>query len=272
MAAVGYGVSDFMGGVLSRRIDALRVVIVSYPLSIPLVGALVPFAGGTVTRGSLIWAVVAGAASALAIWWYYLALVDGPMSVVSPVTAVLVAGIPAIVGFAAGERPGGLAVVGIGVALIAVLLVGREPPRPDAQTRFSPPVMLLTVGAGTAFAVYFVGLHQIDAGGGLVPLLVSRVAATVVIWTIAATRRTFDPPRGPALWATIVIAVLDVIANLAMYYAYQGGMLALVSVLGALYPAATVLLATVVLRERVSRLQQTGMVLALGSVALIVAG
>ena len=102
MAAVAYGVSDFVGGVASRRVAALRVVIVSYPLSLVIVLIAAPFVSGTLTLNGLIWGAIAGVTSGLAVWWFYLALATGPMSVVSPLTAVLVAGIPVLVGFAFG--------------------------------------------------------------------------------------------------------------------------------------------------------------------------
>lgn len=154
MAAVGYGVSDFVGGVASRRVAALRVVIVSYPLSLLLVLALAPFVGGEVSGDALLWGAASGVGSGLAVWWFYLALASGPMSVVSPLTAVLVAGLPAIVGIALGERPGAVAYLGIVVALVAVVLVSRESPDEVAgevaggrELRFTRAVAWLTVGS-----------------------------------------------------------------------------------------------------------------------------
>ncbi|RVW11294.1 EamA family transporter [Prescottella agglutinans] len=276
VAAVGYGVSDFVGGVASRRVAALRVVIVSYPLSLLLVLALAPFVGGEVTGEALLWGAASGVGSGLAVWWFYLALASGPMAVVSPLTAVLVAGLPAIVGIVLGERPGAVAYLGIVVALVAVVLVSRESPDEVAgevaggrELRFTRTVAWLTVGSGVAFAFAFVGLHQIPDGTGLWPLAAARAAATVVVWAVALASRQCRPPHGEVLRLTAYIAVLDVVANAAMMYAFQGGLLSLVSVIGSLYPAATVLLAMVMLGERVSRIQQAGMLLALASVAMI---
>uniref|UniRef100_UPI0024576A2C EamA family transporter n=1 Tax=Nocardia abscessus TaxID=120957 RepID=UPI0024576A2C len=114
-AAVGYGVSDFYGGVASRRVTALRVVIYSYPFSVLLVLAPLPFVSGTADPASLAWGAAAGVASGVAVWWFYAALADGPMAVVSPLTAVLVAGIPVLVGLLTGARPGPRAGAGGGV-------------------------------------------------------------------------------------------------------------------------------------------------------------
>lgn len=265
-----------MGGVASRRVAALRVVIVSYPLSLLIVLAVAPFVGGSVSMSSLVWGAVSGVAGGVAVWWFYLALASGPMSVVSPLTAVLVAGIPVVIGLAFGERPGLIAFIGIAVALLAVMLVSRE--SPDETTgevaggrtmRFTKTVALLTVGSGVAFALAFVALHQIGGEGGLWPLAISRAAATAVVWLVALTSGHFVLPHGEPLKLAVYVSVLDVIANAAMMYAFQGGLLSLVSVIGALYPAATVLLAMVMLGERVSRVQQAGMLLALASVGMI---
>ncbi len=251
-------------------------MIVSYPLSVLIVLMLAPFFGGSLTVHALVWGLASGVAGGLAVWWFYLALASGPMAVVSPLTAVLVAGIPVLVGVAIGERPAMLAFVGILLALVAVVLVSRESPDDTTEEitggrrlRFTKTVAWLTVGSGVAFAFAFVCLHQIGPGGGLWPLLASRIAATVVVWLVALSTRQFTLPHGEPLKLAVYVSVLDVIANAAMMFAFQGGYLSLVSVIGSLYPAATVLLAMLMLGERVGRLQQVGMVLALGAVGLI---
>ncbi|MBU3066595.1 DMT family transporter [Nocardia sp. NEAU-G5] len=276
LAALGYGVSDFVGGVAARRVSALRVVIVSYPLSVVILLIVAPVVGGHVDAASMAWGAASGVASGLAVWWFYAALAAGPMAVVSPLTAVLVAGIPVLVGLATGERSSPPAYVGIVCALVAVVLVSRE--SPDAVTeeitggrklRFDRRVALLTVGSGVAFAFTFVALHKTAAPDGLWPLVLSRVAATAVVWVAALVTGHFEAPRGEPLRLACYVSVLDVIANVSMLYAFHGSLLSLVSVIGSLYPAATVLLAMLLLGERVGPLQKIGMAMALGSVALI---
>ncbi len=266
LAAAGYGVSDFVGGVAARRVAALRVVLVSYPLSVLVVAVLAPFVGGTVSASSLVWGLAAGAVAGLAVWWFYLALAAGPMSVVSPMTAVLVAGLPLLAGVAMGERPGPWALGGAVLAVLAVLLVSREEAESTAFTRR---VALLTVGSGVAFAAYFVLLDRVDTGTGLWPLLASRVGATIVVLAAAVALGQRRPPGGVALRLALLAGVLDVVANTAFLYAVQGGLLSLVAVITALYPAATVALAAVLLGERTRRVQQAGMALAAAAVALI---
>lgn len=268
VAAAGYGVSDFVGGVAARRVAALRVVLVSYPLSVLVVAAIAPLVGGSPSTGSLLWGGAAGAVAGLAVWWFYLALAAGPMSVVSPMTAVLVAGLPLVAGIVQGERPSGIALVGAGLALVAVVLVSRQGP---SQLPFTRRVALLTVGSGVAFAAYFVLLAKVEEGTGLWPLLVSRLGAAAVVLGVAVVTGQLRPPVGVPLRLALVAGVLDVVANVAFLYAVQAGLLSLVSVITALYPAATVLLAAAVLGERSGRVQQLGMVLAAASVALIAA-
>ncbi|WP_081606057.1 DMT family transporter [Rhodococcus sp. AW25M09] len=276
VAAVGYGVSDFVGGVASRRVAALRVVIVSYPLSLVIVLLVAPFIGGTIELPAMLWGLASGVAGGVAVWWFYLALAAGPMAVVSPVTAVLVAGIPVLVGLSMGERPGVIAFVGIAVALVAVVLVSKESPDEltgevagGREMKFTRTVAWLTIGSGVTFAFAFIFLHQIGDGSGLWPLAASRASATAVVWVVALASGHFVPPHGSVLKLAAFVSVLDVVANAAMIYAYQGGLLSLVSVIASLYPAATVLLAMVMLGERVGTLQKIGMGLALGAIAMI---
>jgi drug/metabolite transporter (DMT)-like permease len=268
-----------VGGIASRRVAALRVVIVSYPVSVAIVLALAPLFGGAFDPAALAWGFASGIAGGLAVWWFYLALAEGPMAVVSPLTAVLVAGIPVLIGTAMGERPSLLALAGIALALIAVVLVSREASdgtlaetTDHSRPRFTRRVAILTAGSGVAFAFTFVFLHEIGEGAGLWPLAASRISATAVVWGVAFATAQFVAPRGRTLRLAVYIAVLDVIGNAAMMFAFQGSMLSLVSVLGSLYPAATVLLAMVALDERVASLQKVGMAVALGAVGLIAAG
>jgi drug/metabolite transporter (DMT)-like permease len=267
LAALGYGLSDFVGGVAARRVAALRVVLVSYPLSVLLVAVIAPFIGGRGDVSALLWGGLAGIVAGLAVWWFYLALALGPMTVVSPLTALLVAVLPLAAGMLLGERPAVLALIGAVLAVVAVVLVSRS--GAGAELPFTGRVALLTLGSGTAFAGYFVLLHQVPSGTGLWPLLASRVGATAVVLVAAVGTRQLRVPLGVPLRLALVAGLLDVVANTAFLYAVQGGLLSLVSVITALYPAATVALASLLLGERTGRVQRAGMVLAAAAVALI---
>ncbi|WUI29242.1 DMT family transporter [Mycobacterium sp. NBC_00419] len=269
-AAIGYGVSDFVGGIASRRVAALRVVLISYPVAMVMLGVLAVVVGGTISTPAVVWGLLCGVSQAFGVWWFYAALGSGPISVVSPLTAVLVAGVPVGVGLALGERPGVIAGVGTVLALIAVVLVSREATDGDVSLhRFTKTVAWLTIGSGLAFGLNFVLIHQAPVDAKMWPLFFARISATAIVLTVAAFTGNFRAPQGVAMRLALAAAVLDAVSNVAMLLALQASMLSLAGVLMALYPAATVLLAIVVLRERVTRWQVAGMVLALAAVAMI---
>lgn len=273
-SAVAYGISDYLGGVASRRARVLRVVSVSYPLSILLVGVAALLAGGSPTLVGLGWGLASGVASGIAVWTFYLALSRGPMSVISPITAVLAAAIPLAFGLAAGERPGAGATAGMALALVATVLVSMEGrDRSSARHgRLTRRLLALTVFSGLAFAAFFVLLAQVPAGQGLWPVAASRIGATAMLLTAAvAARESFRFPRR-LLAIGVVIAVFDAVANGAFYFASQAGMLSLVSVIAALYPACTVALAITHGGERMRTVQTAGLALAGAAIVLLALG
>ncbi len=208
---------------------------------------------------------------AFGVWWFYAALGAGPISVVSPLTSVLVAAVPVSVGLAMGEQPGLIAGgVGTVLALIAVVLVSRQATDEDVRPHsFTATVAWLTVGSGLAFGLNFVLLHQAPADAHLWPLFFARVSATAIVLAVAAFSGNFHALWGFPLKMAILAALLDTVSNVATLLALQASLLSLASVLMSLYPAATVLLAIVVLRERVTRWQVLGMVMALVAVGMI---
>jgi drug/metabolite transporter (DMT)-like permease len=254
-------------------VAALRVVLVSYPVAMVILLVLALIVGGEISKAAIVWGALCGVGQAFGVWWFYAALAAGPISVVSPLTAVLVAGIPVGVGVALGERPSPVAVCGIVVALIAVVLVSRDATDEDVNPhKFTTKVAWLTIGAGVAFGLNFVLIHQAPVESRLWPLLFARLAASVLVFAVAAASHNLRPPSGGPLKLAVAGGLLDAVANVCMLFALQASLLSLASVLISLYPAATVVLAIVVLDERVTRWQQLGMVLALISVAMIAAG
>jgi len=273
-SAVAYGISDHLGGVASRRTRALRVVSVAYPVSIVLVGLAALVAGGSPTPAGLGWGLASGLASGAAVWTFYVALSRGPMSVISPITAVLAAAGPLAFGLAAGERPGVAATVGMATALVATVLVSLEGEGGSsvAHGRLTASLLAMAVVSGAAFAAFFVLLSRVPAGEGLWPVAASRIGATVMLLTAAvAARESFRFPRR-LIAIGVVIAVFDAVANGSFYFASQAGMLSLVSVIAALYPAFTVALAVTHGGERLRAVQLVGLVLAGGAIALLTLG
>ncbi|WP_175611265.1 EamA family transporter [Mycobacterium sp. SP-6446] len=248
------------------------MMLVAYPIETVLTAALAVAVGGPIQTGAVVWGCLYGIGMAFGVWALFAALAAGPISVVSPLAAVLNAAVPVAVGVALGERPGQAASLGVVLALVAVLLVSREASVEGVTPyRFTPKVGWLTLLAGSAMGLNLVFLHQAPQDSKLWPLLFARVSATAVVFAMAAASRNLRLPGGQPLKLALGVALLDICANITMLLALHTWLLSLASILISLYPAATVVLAMVVLRERLSRCQGVGMVLAMGSVAMIAA-
>lgn len=270
-SAVAYGISDYLGGVASRRARALRVVSISYPVSIVLVALAAVVAGGSPTVAGFGWGLASGIASGIAVWTFYVAMARGPMSVISPITAILAAAGPLAFGLAAGEQPGSTALTGMAIALVATVLASMEDEKGTSvqHGRLTRNLLILSVVSGLAFAAFFILLGQVPAGQGLWPVAGSRVGATVILITAAlAARESFRFSRR-LVAIGVVIAVFDALANGAFYFAAQAGMLSLVSVIAALYPVFTVALAVTHGGERLRPVQMVGLALAAVAIVLL---
>lgn len=273
LSAASFGVSDFVGGIAARKVAALRIVLVSTPLSMVLLGGLAVVCGGSITTEAVLYGALGGISQALGIWWFYAALGSGPISVVSPLAALVDAAVPVGIGVLSGERPSPIATVGIVLALAAVVLISREATDEDVKPhRFTRKVAWLTIGSGLALGLNFVFMDHTPMQSRLWPLLFARAAATVLVVVVAAASRNLAAPTGVPLRLALLAGVLDTGANVTMLLALHDTLLSLGSVLISLYPAATVVLAIVVLREKVHRWQVVGMVLAAAAVSMITLG
>jgi drug/metabolite transporter (DMT)-like permease len=272
LAAVLYGIGDFAGGIASRRVrrpnSAITVLLWSYPVGAVLMAALLPLFPGHLDGRVILFGTLGGLAGLLGVSVMYQLMVTAPMNVVSPVTAVLAAIVPVIVGVGIGERPALTAWLGIAIGMIAVLLVSRTT-EDHPQGRVGVRVIALAFVAGVGFGLYFVFLARAGHDSGLWPLVVSRVASAIAIVPLAMRLRGVVRISGRTLAITILAGACDATANMSFLLASRAGLLSLASVLTALYPAVTVLLAVGVLREHTSRIQRVGLALAAASVVLI---
>jgi uncharacterized membrane protein len=275
VSAICYGVSDFSGGLGSRRAAATTVVLVSNAVSLVLaVLAVELLPGSTYSGRDMLWGVAGGVLGLLGVVLLYRGLAIGPMSVVAPLTAVLSALVPLAAGVIAGERPGTMAVIGVALALPAMLLLAREPSRPAAAV-LSRGALASALCAGLGFGGFFVLLAQTGPGGGAWPLVAQRAASVALllgISLVAALRQggSVPPvPGGRVLALAAVAGITDFAANLAYVIATHHGLFALVAVITSLYPASTLLLARGVLGERLARQQSAGLAIAAVAVALI---
>ena len=275
VAAILYGVSDFVGGLASRRTSV-------WPVG--LLACLGAFAGavlialtepGNPTAVDLCWGLLAGLGSGSGTAFLYRGLSLGRMGVVAPVSAVGAVLMPLVVGLLAGERPALLAWVGIIVALPGIWLVSREEGTVDG-TEEGPrtPTAGLADGiaAGIGFGVLFAALGQVPDTAGYWPLATNQ-GMSVVALAVAALALHGDPvPRRRAEVWGLVPGVLATAAVLFFILATHHGLLSLAAVITSLYPAFTVLLAVVVLREHIHRVQALGLLLCAATVVCVSAG
>jgi drug/metabolite transporter (DMT)-like permease len=269
-SAALYGAADFIGGLTSRRADAIAIVVISQLAGLILVALALP-ALGTPLPGwnDWLWGGVAGLAGGGGVALLYRALAVGVMSLVAPVTAVCAVAVPiaaAVVLF--GERPALPASAGIFFALVAIVLVSHADAG-EAKGR-SRRGLGLALAAGVAIGFFFLALARSSADAGMWPLLFARIASVLLFGTLLFVLRR--PARMPArvAWTALGGGVLDMLANLLYLLATRRGPLTLVVTLSSLYPASTVLLARLVLHERLAARQWAGVVLALIAIVLIV--
>ena len=267
VAAVSYGLSDFVGGVLSKRTSPWAVALVAQLGGAVLVFALTLVVPGSPTRVDLLWSVVAGLGNGFGTAFLYRGLSSGRMGVVAPVSGVGAALVPVAVGVLSGERPATLVWAGIVLALPGIWLVSREP-----RSGGLGPGLADGVLAGLGFGTLFAALAQIPATAGFLPLALNQVVAAGAIIAVATALRVPWVPRDPRALGGLISGTLGALATGAFLVATHGGYLTVTAVIASLYPAFTVLLAATVLREHVHRAQALGLGLCAVAVALVASG
>jgi len=268
-SSVVWGVADFSGGSLTRRLPTLPVTVISQGAG--FVALLVALG----IRGDMGWhsfgiGLAAGIGGGVGLAAFYRALSLGTMSVVSPVAACG-AVVPFAIAIATGERPSGLAVAGAVAALGGAVLASLDERRSESADRTRAVTLAAVAAVALGLFVYFLGLGSRE-GDALSTLVGARVGSLSFLVAACAVRRS--PLRLPrsALAAVAAVGLADVSANALFAFASGHGLLSLVSVLGSLYPVVTVLLAHILLGERLTRGQRAGVLVALAGVAAIAAG
>jgi uncharacterized membrane protein len=269
-AAWVYGLGDFCGGRASRRLDSISVTLYGQLFGLILLAiALVGFGDPIAPLVDWGWGALAGASGLVGLGLLYYCLANGAMTVVGPLTAVVSAVLPVIVGFALGERPSGLAIVGIVAALAGIVLVTGAIGTPHVPT--APRIVLLTVLGGIGFGLLYVFLDRTSDESGMWPLAAARAVSIGIAAVIVVGRRRRGPVGRIGLFA-VLAGVFDIGANVLFVLAAREGLLSLVSVITALYPVSTILLAVRFDRERLSRSQGFGLLGAGVAVALVALG
>lgn len=306
IGALVYGAADFFGGLAAKRLRSIVVTAAAAASGLVFLMIALPFVGGAWRPIDVAWGALAGAFGVVAIALLYACLAIGPMSILSPLTAVVSAIAPMLWGLLVnGETLSPIGYVGLGVALIAVVLVGFIPGQ--RAVRPSTRGLLMAVGAGVAIGGFLIVIDQTSTESGLVPLVMTRITnlaitliivAVLIVRALTAGRSAASVlevsgavigatpsghadlehavaggavradaasavSRAQAWWLAVVCGVVDAAANALMLLALRTGDLSIVSALTALYPAGTILLAAIVLRERVAAVQWAGLALAL---------
>lgn len=286
IASLSYGFSDFLGAFAATRLRVIPTTALSYAGAVVVLAIAVLVTGGVWSSGVVFWGGVAGLCAVVGFVTFYAAMSRGPMSLVSPLIAVLSAAVPIAAAVLLGETLPPLAWVGVVIALAAATLIASQPR--GTSGRLAPRTGILSALAGVSLGCSLIALDQAPADSGLIAALVEMGVGLVLLLVVlaltagsAVVKRVFDAlgaeasseetlSRRRALLSAGAAGALLGVASALVLVALQAGSLAVVSVLIALYPLATIVLARIVVKERISRLQIGGVGLAL--VASVVLG
>ena len=268
-ASLSWGLADFFGPLKGRTLGALRVLLVGQAIGVSAIGlaVLVRFEGPK--SALVLLAIPAAFSGTLGLYAFYRGMAEGAMSVVAPVAGVS-AVVPVVVGFASGDRPSPAQDVGMGVALVGVLLASRE--RQEGGRKGFAAGVGLALLAAIGFGGYFPFMHAAgDADFWWASFVFRMVTTSIVVVSVLATRAAVGVPRADLLVVALV-GIGDTLGNVLYAAASGRGLVSVTSVLASLYPIVAVVLARIVLHERVDRSQEVGILATLAGVVLISAG
>jgi len=278
LSAFSYGYADFVGALAAKRIRALAATTYSFSVGLVLAIIFSLFIGADYSAQTIQAGIYAGIAAAVALSCLYAGLAIGPISIVSPLTAVISAIIPVMADVASGQELSNFVVIAVVLILIAVVLVGFVPG--DNVKLPSPLALAYSIGAGLGFSGIFLFLDSADSDSGLAVLVVMKavglvllIAGLLALWLRGPKSRYIEKITDYKLAGLLLLAGFgDVLGNVTFLVATRSGALAIAAVLTALYPVGTILLARVFLKERIALSQGAGIVLALGACALLAIG
>ena len=280
-SALAYGVSDYTAGLASRDFSVIQVTLVSAAASTLVVAAALPFAAGHPPgAASLAWGALAGLGEEVGALALYYGFRHAAFSVAGPLSAVGAAGFAVVAGLLFGERPSALALTGIILALPAIVGVsasaaaagGREEKGEGGQARGRFTGVVAGLVAGACFSLLFIGLNRAGSHSGLWPVASASGAELAMAVVVAAATRNFRRPAAHQGWLAVFTGVTGAGGIVAYFFATHDGFLAVTAVLTSLYPAITIVLARVLLGEKLTTLRLAGLGLAAACVALIAAG
>ena len=284
--ALVFGAADFLGGIASKRIGAMRVTAIGAAAGVFLLLLSTTFIQGTWSIEALFLGGITGVTGALAISFLYACLAIGPMSILSPTTAVVSALVPMLAGLLRGEQLRSIAYLALALALIAVILVGFVPEK--GAVRPSLKALGMAVAAGALIGMFLIIIDLTPGDSGMVPLVANRAVNAAIMFAVIGglalfTRRRRATATGPTVSVTaggwrpgfllaVCCGVTDATGNIFVLIGLRLGDLTVQSVLTALYPAGTIVLAAIVLKERIAPVQIVGLVLAIVAASMLALG
>ncbi len=288
VSAIVFGTADFFGGLASKRLGAVLATAVAAVSGLVLYLVLELFVGGRLSVAAVGWGALSGVFGALAIGLLYACLATGPMSVLSPITAVVSAIVPVVWAVAGGERMSWLGWIGIGTGIVAVVLVALIPG--GATVRPTARALLMALGSGAFIGLFLIAIDRAPDDSGLWPMILNRATNGAIMLATAGvlalvvrfrTRRALANGRDPraavrsegdwrrGLVLAAICGLIDAVANAGLLLGVRIGDLSVIAVLTALYPIGTIVLARFVLKERIASVQIVGLVLAIAASVLL---
>jgi drug/metabolite transporter (DMT)-like permease len=267
LAALVWGVADFLGGFATKKSATTWVSFLAAAAGLAMALIASPLISDLILV-EIAWGCAAGVGGALGIGLLYHGLGVGPVGVVAPISAVVAAVVPFVVGVAFfSERPSAQALIGSALAFIAILMITFE----RTETRATKGIILMATGAGVGFGLFFVFLNFTSPDAGLWPLVGSKGTNTLLLGIVVAFQRTYRVSER-TYRLPLLAGVLDMAANVAVLFALRTGPLSMVAVVTGLYPITTIVLARNILHEHFRKVQLAGIALALAATALIAGG
>lgn len=283
LTALTYGAADFFAAIASRKVRVVVVTAVASLSGLVVLLLLLPILGGTFSEQAIFWGLMGGFSSVVALLALYASLALGPISIISPLGALVSAIVPAAIGVALlGESFSGLGWAAIALALVAVVLVGFVPPSSNSGKEVlmpKPRAIVLAIIAGAGIGIAVTSLARSPADSGIAPIIVMRTTAAILLGSIVligvlrgqkAAAEGNTQTLSTKVWLTVAAAgLLDAGANIFFTLASRSGTLTVVGVLTALYPLGTILLARLVLKEHVANIQKVGIAISLTASLLL---
>ncbi len=269
LSALTWGAGDFTGGIVSRRAGVYRAAFYGEGTGILFLVAMLaiyrePVPGWTAWA----WSAVAGAIGSVGLVSLFRALVECRMSIAAPVSALMAAVLPVIASALIEGLPGPEKYIGFALALLAIWLISQEDNHPK-KLRMHLADLRLPLFSGVCFGIYFILMHQGSRTATIWPMLAARCAGTMVLFFFAIAHRQLSLPDKRTAPLVLLNSAGDIAGNTFYILSGQVGRLDIAAVLGSLYPGTTVLLAGLLLHERLNRLQWLGIIAALGAIVLM---